>query len=298
MRSFMAKHRAAILAALVINGPQLWAGIKWFLDWAARLDFVASHFGDVPRVTGMIGYLTNPPPWTVFLTSIIGIGIILYDIRKPGAWRSAIAAKNRMGIFIGAAIICLFAAAALGFGAYQIYKTPQPPAPTETELYRRAQADFGHTGGVGQETETIDLTQEIGRKLQVTIWIHSDVISMGRYLVFYIPETIDIPVFPQRDNFPMHPARTTYEAIKQMADRFQAAMKRSDAKGDAGISDVNGENFRSSTETTFNGAIYVYYEGRLSEDERVELRQIYKDHGARVFFRDRRYLTEGLLVPG
>ena len=41
MRAFVAKHWRALLLAIGINGPQLWAGLKWIWDWAGRLNLVA-----------------------------------------------------------------------------------------------------------------------------------------------------------------------------------------------------------------------------------------------------------------
>jgi hypothetical protein len=298
MRAFIAKHRNALLAALVVNGPQLWAGIKWFWDWAARLDLVVSHVSDLPKVGGMMNYLTGPPPWTVFLTSAIGIAIVLWDIRHPGAFRDSITAtKNRMAFLVGAGIVCFVAAAAFGYAAYSLYKNPPPPAPAETELFQRAKSDFRINGGIAEQHETIDLTTITGRRVDVTIWIYSDLISMAKFLVFYIPQVIDMPSMPPLGGLPPHDMRMTYEAVKQMADRFPAIIKRVDMQGSAGTGDMGTDNWRYSTEAQFAGAIYIYYEGNLSEAEKVELRQLYKDRGARAFFRDRRYMIESRGPP-
>src|SRR5665213_4584844 len=59
-----------------------------------------------------------------------------------------------------------------------------------------------------------------------------------------------------------------------------------------GIGDAGGESMRYSNEATFTGAIYIYYEGNLTDNERVELRSIYAQHKARIFFRDHRYLSQ------
>jgi hypothetical protein len=77
-----------------------------------------------------------------------------------------------------------------------------------------------------------------------------------------------------------------------MADKYPEIFKRIDAKGSSGIGDMGADNWRYSTEADFSGAIYIYYEGNLTEAERVTLRQYYKDRGAKAFFRDNRYVIE------
>lgn len=112
---------------------------------------------------------------------------------------------------------------------------------------------------------------------------------MATYLVFYVPRMLDM--YAPQDQLSDFPSRQTFEALKVMADRFDDILKRANARGHAGIGDAGGENMRYSNEATFTGAIYIYYEGNLTDNERVELRSIYAQHKARIFFRDHRYLV-------
>lgn len=291
MRAFFA--RPAIIIG-VFNLPFIWRGAVWLTDWMARFDFWNTHGVDLMKAGKMIGVLSNPPPWLIFITLPLAVAIVLWDARHPhtlGAIRSTVtASKNRMLLFVCLSITCLLLSGGFGFAAYWQYKHPAPPEPKETALFKAARDSFQHTGGFGKEVEDVNLPQIRGQIFPVTVWIRSDLISMATYLVFYVPSMLDMPKSPnQPDNFP---TRQTFEVLKQMADRFDAVMKRANAKGNAGIGDAGGENFRYSTEAPFNGAIYAYYEGRLTEDERVELRAIYAQHHARIFFRDNRYLIE------
>ncbi|HEY1736083.1 MAG TPA: hypothetical protein VGG12_05510, partial [Methylovirgula sp.] len=83
MLAAIKKHWGSLLLAFGINGPSLWAGLKWLWDWASRFDLVVSHADDISKVGGVIAYVTNPPPWTIFPTVAIGILIVLWDVRHP-----------------------------------------------------------------------------------------------------------------------------------------------------------------------------------------------------------------------
>lgn len=169
---------------------------------------------------------------------------------------------------------------------------PTVPGADGTELYKRARSDFQISGGIAEQHEAIDLTAIFGRKIDVTIWVYSDLTFMAKFLVLYIPEAIDIPSSPPLGGLPPRNIRMTYETVKQMAERFPAVIQRVDMQGSAGTGDMGTDNWRYSNEAKFAGAIYIYYEGNLSEAEKVELRQLYKDKGAKAFFRDRRYMIE------
>jgi hypothetical protein len=183
----------------------------------------------------------------------------------------------------------------LSFIAYRTYTAPKPAAPQETELYRRIQQDFQYvSGGIAPETEIVEFPN--GPKVTVSAWVRSDLISMGKFLILYVPETFDmLGVPPPEIGFRL--PRQTYETIKMLVDRFPAIIARAGARGNAGLGDIGRENWRYASETIFTGAIYAYYEGDLTEAERVELRKIYKDHGAKIYFRDRRYMVESRRPP-
>jgi hypothetical protein len=136
MRAWVERHWRALLAAVAINFPSLWHGIKWLWDWAGRFDVVASH---IHGIGGVMSFLTNPPPWTVFFTGLLGVLIVLWDVRHPNTLRNLTSAKNRMGLYLGLAIACLLVGTGFGFAAYWQYKHPSPPEPEQTVLYRLPQ---------------------------------------------------------------------------------------------------------------------------------------------------------------
>jgi hypothetical protein len=292
MRAFIAKHWGALSLALLVNFPSLWKGVVWVLEWAARLDFIATHAHGLPGVGGLRGFITNPPPWTVFVTGMIGVLIVLWDIRHPHSVKRA-AEKNRMAFLLGATVVCLIGASTFGFLAYRAWKYPPPPQIAKSDLLNRAETDFMHSGGMAEETETINyVPPDVAAEVTVKIWIRYDLTAMASYLVFYVPQTLDIPEGPPLGGLPPRNIRLTFETLKRMADKYPEILKRAGSKGSAGIGDLGTDNWRYSTEARFNGAIYIYYEGSLTETERVTLRQYYKDRGAMAFFRDRRYVVE------
>src|SRR6185437_14799913 len=113
-----------------------------------------------------------------------------------------------------------------------------------------------------------------------------DLTAMGRYIVLYVPrEAIDVETMPGFGTS----VRGTFEVIKEMANRYKKIMEKTDQQGGGGIGDFSGGkriNMRYSTQALFTGAVYIYYEGDLTEEERVALRQYYKERGATPFFRD------------
>jgi hypothetical protein len=108
---FVRKHFGALLLAAGLNWSSFWSGVKWLWDWAGRFDLVYTHAGEIGAVGGMIGYLTNPPPWAIFPTALVGVLIVLWDIRHPGAI-GGFFKKNVMAILVGAIALCLLGAGA------------------------------------------------------------------------------------------------------------------------------------------------------------------------------------------
>src|SRR5579863_7515562 len=172
MQAFIVKHWRTLLLALGINGPQIWNGIKWLWDWLGRIDLVANHVGDLREFAGMIGFLTNPPPWMVFVTGAIGVIIILWDIRRPETLRTVAIPKNRMALFLGIAVVCFIATGAFGYAAYWRYKNPPPvPPPAPSELLSRAERDFRHSGGISPHDEKISLLPNVALEVTVKLWM-------------------------------------------------------------------------------------------------------------------------------
>ena len=82
MVAFFKKHLAAILTGTAFNLPALWKGVVWLTDWLSRFDLWRTYGRELPGAAAVIGYLLNPPPWTVFLTGTVGVLIVLWDVRR------------------------------------------------------------------------------------------------------------------------------------------------------------------------------------------------------------------------
>jgi hypothetical protein len=290
MFGWIKKYWLGLTGAAVLNGGHIWQGIRWLWDWAGRFDIVHSHMHDLKQVSGMIGFLANPPPWTVFPSMLIGAAIILWDIRRHRSGYRSLNLGGHMSIPLIGMVVC--GIGLLGFCGWYLLKPAIAVGDTQTaqpsELLRRAEADFMHSGGIATEEEKINFLPRSIEEVTVKIWIRSDLVSMGKFLVIYIPRTVDMPKMPS----PYGDMRLTYEICQKLGDKFQEFIKRADAKGSAGLGDMGTDNMRYSTEAVFTGAIYIYYEGNLTEAERVDLRSFYKQRGASVYFRDYRYIRE------
>jgi hypothetical protein len=299
MFGWIAKYRRGITLAALLNFGNIWQGIKYIWDWAGRFDLVHTHMSDLHQVGGLIDFLINPPRWTVFPLIIVGVLVVLWDVRRPKALGNITAVKNRMAIFIGLSAACFLLGSGFGVAAYWQYKYPPPAAPAQqAPLYKAAaEEDFRMSGGISEFDETISFLPAVAGEVKLHGWIRSDLTSMAKYLVFYVPFAIDVPDMRFAGNSTIRPFRQTFETLKQMADRFSNLIKQADARGAAGLNDMGADNLRSSTDAPFTGAIYAYFEGNLTDDERVQLRKIYVDHGAHIFFRDHRYLKESRGLP-
>jgi hypothetical protein len=82
MFSRIIRYWRGISLATFFNLPSLWEGIKWFWDWFGRFDVAANYLRDLWGFKPLIGFLTNPPPWTVFPSVLFGILVILWDVRR------------------------------------------------------------------------------------------------------------------------------------------------------------------------------------------------------------------------
>ncbi len=82
MSNFFTRHFGAITVGTIINLPALFKGGIWVTDWLARFDFWNTHAREIGGIAVMIGFLTDPPPWTVFFTSIAAVVIVLWDVRR------------------------------------------------------------------------------------------------------------------------------------------------------------------------------------------------------------------------
>ena len=294
MRTWIKKHWGALLAALGFNFPSLWQGIKWIWDWFGRLDLVASHLPHFKKIGDMIGFIFNPPPWMIFPSVIIGGLIIWWDVRRARRPSKLPAFKAKMSFPIIGMILC--GLGLIGFASWYFFEptstAPENPKAEETELHKRAQSDFMHTGGIAKKEEKISFLPNLALELTAEIWVHSDLISMGKYIVIYIPHTVDFPKVPSFSNVHNSTIRITYDVCKILADRYKNILSAVNSEGAAGTGDMTGQNFRYSTATIFTVAIYIYYEGSLTEEERVELKTYFHERSATAFFRDYRYISE------
>jgi hypothetical protein len=76
------RYWRGISLATLFNLPSLWEGIKWLWDWFGRFDVATNYLRDLWGFKPMIGFLTNPPPWTVFPSVLFGVLVILWDARR------------------------------------------------------------------------------------------------------------------------------------------------------------------------------------------------------------------------
>jgi hypothetical protein len=75
--SIIRKHLFAILAVIPLL-PYLFRGIVWLLDWQGRIETVISDFRD-GKFGGIIEFLLNRPPWTIWVALACGFGLFGID---------------------------------------------------------------------------------------------------------------------------------------------------------------------------------------------------------------------------
>jgi hypothetical protein len=112
MRAFLGKHLYAILGALLLNAPYLWRGFISITDWLSRFDFWVTHGRDIAGISELVGFVTDPPPWTVFITSGAGIAIVYWDVRRQARASEPVptinsAQKLRLVFFSGCAAVAI-----------------------------------------------------------------------------------------------------------------------------------------------------------------------------------------------
>ena len=137
MLAFFKKHFGAILAGTVINLPALGKGAIWLTDWLSRFDFWKTYGSELPGAAVMIGYLTNPPPWTVFITSSLAVLIVLWDVRRQTKTAEIIVPaaaldpyrKLRLGFYSICAVIGVSVWVVAWPTIFPSMTLPRPPAP-------------------------------------------------------------------------------------------------------------------------------------------------------------------------
>jgi hypothetical protein len=130
MSNFFTKHFGAIVFGTIINIPSLVKGAIWITDWLSRFDYWNTHGRDIPGISVMIGFLTDPPPWTVFLTSAAAVGVILWDVRRQNGLESTPADNLNRRFFIGFYSFCVTIVVVVWVPAWPLYFPAQAkPAP-------------------------------------------------------------------------------------------------------------------------------------------------------------------------
>ena len=79
-----------LLAAASTSLGWLWQNIKWLLDWGGRIDFIQSHFGSIEFIGR---FFFSPPGWIPIAATIIGLGMIWWDIKRGSASNPAAMAR-------------------------------------------------------------------------------------------------------------------------------------------------------------------------------------------------------------
>jgi hypothetical protein len=111
------------------------------------------------------------------------------------------------------------------------------------------------------------------------IWlviIYSDLRMMSKFITFYVNNDVFLvtrQLASDLDKIIKGPPMLTIDG-KPVDSRMTITKQ---FKGD--------NNYQSSDNEIFTGAVYIYYEGHLEDEQRVELRRIFKDHNSTLMFR-------------
>jgi hypothetical protein len=120
---------------------------------------------------------------------------------------------------------------------------------------------------------------------RVTVIIYSDIRTMTKFVAFYVP---DVSVF---------------ETCKHLAGRFDDIIEGPPTLTING-KPVHTQSFvvkrfmgdpdpQSSLAEKFTGVAYIYYEGNLTDEERVELRREFAAQNITLMFRGEEFLPQG-----
>jgi hypothetical protein len=215
----------------------------------------------------------------------VGVGIILFLISLIGGtweglneWRSK---HNRPPLTypkIPARFLILIVTVPLmALAVY--YERPTTPIETEPLLLQRMRSDFV---GMNALSGLWDVYLSKNNPTRVQVIIYSDMRSLAKFITFYVP-------------------RDVFETCKHLAARLDDIAEGPPMLTINGepvhtqmriISKVEGDpNFQSSENEKFTGAVYVYYEGYLSDEQRVELRKLFSDHNVTLIFRGHEFMN-------
>jgi hypothetical protein len=145
-------------------------------------------------------------------------------------------------------------------------------------LFSLFMSDLRPAKGVEWDAFTdLDMTNgAIQYKIRIFYNIYDDINAHSKYMVFYIPA--------------IHVQRTerssqTYSIIKYMADSYHRFIDDIQKNRWAEMKNLGDASIESTKDIPFSNRIYIYHADSLSDEQRVELRKLYRKHGANVQFR-------------
>jgi hypothetical protein len=133
------RYWRGLSVAAFLSLPNIWQGIKWVWDWFGRLDLFTNHLSNFRGIAPVTDFLTNPPPWTIFPSIVLGVLVILWDVRRQD--REGYASQTldlNQKLLVGFHSFCAAIAIAIWVMAWPLYfpakaavvpATPIPPAP-------------------------------------------------------------------------------------------------------------------------------------------------------------------------
>jgi hypothetical protein len=163
------------------------------------------------------------------------------------------------------------------------FTTPRGNRPDNTPpLLKHMETDFPGMDEV-KAAWGITFTPGDGASHAVPLIIYSDIRTNTKFIAFYVPDF------------------NTFIACQHLATNFKTILDGPPQMTVNGVPThvktiitkkfMGDPNFQSSENEVFTGAAYIYYEGYLSDEERVKLRQLFKEQGVpSLMFRSREYL--------
>ncbi|HUC49028.1 MAG TPA: hypothetical protein VMA30_06535 [Xanthobacteraceae bacterium] len=157
----------------------------------------------------------------------------------------------------------------------------RPPWPIDhtPPLLRRMQTDFP---GMDATIGWWNVRFSENSSNTVTVIVYDDIRTMTKFVAFYVP---DIAVF---------------ETCQHLAGRFGDLLKGPPTMTMNG-KPIESRSFvvkrfqgdpdpQSSLSNKFTGAAYIYYEGALTDEQRVDLRKLFAAQGVTLMFRGQEFL--------
>ena len=178
-----------------------------------------------------------------------------------------------------AAVIALLSAAIVGTLVYSAFYPARQRLVTTPPLLQRMEVDFP---GMDALSGTWIVQLSPTNENYVTVIRYSDIRTLTKFVTFYVPN------------------QNVFETCKHLADHL------SEIIAGPPMMTVNGvpvqtkmyvlkrfegdTNAQTDQNAVFTGAVYIYYEGYLSDEQRVELRKLFSDKKATLMFRGQEFL--------